>query len=1137
MNKIICKYLNTFTKYLKLHLVNIKLLYLFLLFSYTMQSQCFDCEKNVGDHTDESAMDIEKTIDGIVYLVDSGGFVSSRIIKYDFNCNEIWSKNFGYDNVAVKAITSDNLGNIYIIILNSDSTNGGLGPFNISGFMMSPGLNFYKLNSSGTILWHKHIGPGVGYEMANIFYYQNELYVTGTFHEKLTFNNNVNFSFPFTNYTRAFVAKYNTNGDFINAISHGDGNDIFKCSEIDNQGNIYLTRSHYNGYYSNIDKFNSSLQLDWSKVLSSSSDSKTFGIYRPTGLRFNSENNKLYIWGKISLTTNIMGNTFFVNSSNAVFQSVLTELNSINGNLENIKRFDNSSSYTNFYSSAVLFDRSAYMAEKNGYLYILTSFRGTMVFPNGIATSTATNSNSFPAEDLVLFKMKLSDFSSELLFQSKSVPNINRAASNLPGDIVFNGDDLYLTSTFSSKPMQINNVTINNNSGNNDPDAMLYKFNINSTSNNNNADIIVSNTCFNGLTNFKISGTFDSILWDFDDPNSTINNSATIYNPQHQFTAKGTYNVSAKIQCGSELQTINKEISITEIPANTSLNHIYACETILGSGISNSFDTSGINATISGNQNNLVIEFKNSNGNFLPSPLPNPYTNTTTNEETIIVKSYFKNNPLCYVETNLKLYTISKPFTPAVNSTQSFCFQQNATLNDITITGQNIKWYDQLTTGSLLLNTTPLQNGNTYYASQTINGCESERIPVTVTIQNTLAPTGNVKQSFCTSQNPTLHTIAVVGSTIKWYDNSTLGNFLADTTPLVNGKTYYATQTVNNCESVGRLAVTVSLISSLPANNYDFSICDDLNDGKEYVKLEDYNSHLISIATNYNFSYYETLTDAENEVTINKITTASNYKLLLGENKIYVRINSNTPCYAIALFKITLLPKPIIPIQDIVPICENKSNLIEAGSGADIYLWSNGKTTQTIIVDNPGELSVKVTKNHGTLSCISEKSFTVKTSNIAKITAIETKDWTDNDNTITVFVTGSGDFEYSIDGHNYKDSNTFSGVNSGEYIVQVRDKNGCGTATQEVYLLMYPKFFTPNGDSFNDTWKIKSSDTENELTIKIFDRFGKLLKELDSNSNGWDGTYIGQTLPATDYWFVVTRKNGKEYKGHFSLKR
>jgi hypothetical protein len=86
------------------------------------------------------------------------------------------------------------------------------------------------------------------------------------------------------------------------------------------------------------------------------------------------------------------------------------------------------------------------------------------------------------------------------------------------------------------------------------------------------------------------------------------------------------------------------------------------------------------------------------------------------------------------------------------------------------------------------------------------------------------------------------------------------------------------------------------------------------------------------------------------------------------------------------------------------------------------------------------------------------------------ITSVDTEDWTDNQNTITVYTTG-GDFEYSIDGTYFQDSNQFSNIISGEYTVAVRDKTVCGTVTDEVYLLMYPKFFTPNGDGFNDTGK------------------------------------------------------------------
>ncbi|WP_269684168.1 T9SS type B sorting domain-containing protein [Flavobacterium lacustre] len=489
------------------------------------------------------------------------------------------------------------------------------------------------------------------------------------------------------------------------------------------------------------------------------------------------------------------------------------------------------------------------------------------------------------------------------------------------------------------------------------------------------------------------------------------------------------------------------------------------------------------------------------------------------------------------IATQNQTVIINSQPLPTTTSPQNFCIQQNANLSSITITGQNIKWYDALTDGNLLTTVTPLQNGITYYASQTISSCESERIPVLVNIQNTTTPTGNSNQTFCTSQNPTLNTIVTTGTNIKWYDNSTSGNILPLSTPLLNGQTYYATQTLNGCESTTRLSITVALISTLPANNYAELLCDDLNDGTETVDLSSYNSNLISNTTDYSFTYFNSFSGAENETATNKITNFLSHKLVTGENKIFVRINSNTSCYAVTEIKLTLLSKPVINIQDIVPICENNSIRIDAGDGFDSYLWSNGATTQSITVENPGEFSVTVTDTYNTLSCSSTKNFLVKKSNKAIISTIETKDWTDNENVITVLATGDGDYEYSIDGVNYQTSNQFTGIISGKYNVLVRDKNGCGTATNEVYLLMFPRFFTPNGDGYNDTWKINFSDKEVYLTAKIFDRFGKIIKILNSNADSWDGTYDGMKLFATDYWFVVTRADGKEYRGHFSLKR
>ena len=198
-------------------------------------------------------------------------------------------------------------------------------------------------------------------------------------------------------------------------------------------------------------------------------------------------------------------------------------------------------------------------------------------------------------------------------------------------------------------------------------------------------------------------------------------------------------------------------------------------------------------------------------------------------------------------------------------------------------------------------------------------------------------------------------------------------------------------------------------------------------------------------------------------------------------------------------------------------------------------MWSTGATSQSIVISDEGEFSVTAIKNYGIISCSSTKNFSVKNSQTATIKNIEIKDWTTNDNQIIVYTNESGDFEYSINGTNFQDSNEFYNLSSGDYTVTVRDKYGCGTAIEEVYILMYPKFFTPNQDGYNDTWSIKNSEKEN-LVTKIFDRYGKLIIILQPNQS-WDGTLNGKNLPSTDYWFTVTRANGKEYKGHFSLKR
>ena len=150
---------------------------------------------------------------------------------------------------------------------------------------------------------------------------------------------------------------------------------------------------------------------------------------------------------------------------------------------------------------------------------------------------------------------------------------------------------------------------------------------------------------------------------------------------------------------------------------------------------------------------------------------------------------------------------------PTGNTSQSFCAISNPTVADIAITGNNPIWYDASSAGNVVLSTAALINGKTYYASQTVtNGCEStDRLAVSITIGNQSAPTGTTSQSFCSSNSPLVSDINITGNSILWYTASTGGSVVPKTTALVDGRTYYASQTVGGCESKDRLAVTVTL--------------------------------------------------------------------------------------------------------------------------------------------------------------------------------------------------------------------------------------------------------------------------------------------------------------------------------------
>lgn len=148
-------------------------------------------------------------------------------------------------------------------------------------------------------------------------------------------------------------------------------------------------------------------------------------------------------------------------------------------------------------------------------------------------------------------------------------------------------------------------------------------------------------------------------------------------------------------------------------------------------------------------------------------------------------------------------------------------------------------------------------------------------------------------------------------------------------------------------------------------------------------------------------------------------------------------------------------------------------------------------------------------------------------------------------NNVQFNVLGNGDYEYAINGGNFQDDPIFNDVPPGINTVIVNDKNGCGiTEPLEFLVVGYPKFFTPNTDGYHDYWNILGIETLIDPVVHIFDRYGKLLKQLDATTIGWDGTFNGRPMPSSDYWFKMEYSRDEEgivvaknVRTHFTLKR
>ncbi|KJD31622.1 hypothetical protein PK35_14115 [Tamlana nanhaiensis] len=684
-------------------------------------------------------------------------------------------------------------------------------------------------------------------------------------------------------------------------------------------------------------------------------------------------------------------------------------------------------------------------------------------------------------------------------------------------------------------------------------------------------DMDISNICSEFLKEFSVTNKANvaSVIWDFGDPASGVNNTSTDLSPFHDFSVDGTYTITATVTAiDASVHTFTKTIDVSEPPQAYGIENVYACEDTYNSGMSSSFDTSGILEQVLGGQTNKDVQFINSIG-MVYDKLPNPYSNTMQGRETITIRVSHSNNPCCYSETTFdfivnplqQLESISDLVvcSMATNGFSTFNLQDVqesliGTANNLQVLffhedGEQVQG-DLTAVENTVANeeeiTVQVHNTDTNCYNETTFKLKVNPLPEAHVLSELVGCDDNddgISEYFNTSNVETEVLGNQTGLLVTYFKAN--GEELPN--PLPNP---YTNATANREEITVRVtnpatscfseAVLVLNTSTKPQINVPQSIFScDLGNGYADFDTSNIESEIIGSQNGLKVLYFDA-----NGNEINNFVSSNFQNTTPWQQAIHVRVENefNSACYSETSLNLVVNELPSVTLQDSYFLCDLEPfYTLSIEDGFDSYLWeyqdgSQVSTGNVVNLEQAGNYTLTLGKTTNNTYCENSFNVALVRSQLPTITSVEKRELSDK-NYIEVFVSGDGDFEYSIDGENFQNSNLFANVLGGVYSISVRDKLGCGADNQTVVLVDYPKFFTPNNDGINDYWNIKGVENFPEATVFIYDRYGKILKQLKTNSIGWDGTFRGEFMQNSDYWFSVKLDENYNFKGHFSLKR
>lgn len=362
---------------------------------------------------------------------------------------------------------------------------------------------------------------------------------------------------------------------------------------------------------------------------------------------------------------------------------------------------------------------------------------------------------------------------------------------------------------------------------------------------------------------------------------------------------------------------------------------------------------------------------------------------------------------------------------------------------------------------------------------------------------------------------------------------------------------------VTGCENFTTLDLEV-IDAPQAATAPDLVVCDDNNIGDltETFDLTDNETAILNGQTGITLTYHNSQTDADSG--INAIASPSSFDNSTRTQTVYVRVENATGCFNTTNFDIIVNEVPVSQLFDLYYLClDENGNILNTDNSPPIldttlgtaglnFAWERDgvslptETGSTLIATEVGMYTVTVTNS--TTGCDSSQTTEVRQLGPPDNFGAEvTSRYFDEVHRIEAFAQGPAtQYIFSVDDGPWQYNGFFDDVTPGPHVVFIQDLDGCNTVEIPVDIIGYPRYFTPNNDGYHDTWNIIGINNEPTTKIYIFDRYGKLLKQMDPDGIGWDGIYNGQPLPSSDYWFQVEYiENGrsKTFGGHFALKR